>query len=121
MHELTIARNIVETLEEELSDAPELQVFAVAVQLGPLSGVVAEALQFCWDLATENTQLSGSRLLIELTEVVGYCPECCKDRVISNIRSIKCPSCLTPVRRIKTGNELEISTVEVGPEATLAI
>ena len=121
MHELTIARNIVEILEEELSDAPGLQVFAVDVLLGPLSGVVAEALQFCWDLATEDTRLSGARLLIELTEVVGYCPECCKDCVISNIQSIKCPSCSTPVRRIKTGNELEIHTVEVRPDAALAI
>jgi hydrogenase nickel incorporation protein HypA/HybF len=119
VHELTIALRIVEGLHEELAeeadlfDSGELSVSKVTVQVGALTGLVPEALQFSWDMATENSRLRGSALEIEWVDAVGYCPVCQDDRVITNLQSFRCPVCRTPIARVVGGNELEILTMEV--------
>jgi hydrogenase nickel incorporation protein HypA/HybF len=113
MHELTIAVRIIESLEEEMGDVDDLLVRSVSVQVGPLSGVVPEALLFCWDLAVEGTRFAHARLEIERSEVVGLCPACREECLISNVQSLRCPSCRSPVHRVVRGNELEILTIDV--------
>jgi hydrogenase nickel incorporation protein HypA/HybF len=65
MHELSIALSIIEGVEEELARHPDSQVIAVHLRLGPLCGVVKEALLFSYDLACEGTRLEGATLQIE--------------------------------------------------------
>jgi hydrogenase nickel incorporation protein HypA/HybF len=119
---LTIALRIVEALHEELADeadqfeAGELSVSTVTVQVGALTGLVPEALQFAWDLATENSRLHGSALQIEWVDAVGYCPTCQANQVITNLQSFRCPSCRAPILQVVGGNELEILTMEVASD-----
>lgn len=68
MHELSIALSIIEGVEEELTRHPDSHVTAVHLRLGPLSGVVKDALLFSWDVACEGTPLEGSTLQIEEME-----------------------------------------------------
>lgn len=65
MHELSIALSIIEGAEEEAQRQGGARVCAVHLKLGPLSGVVKEALLFSYELACEGTSLEGSRLVIE--------------------------------------------------------
>ena len=65
MHELSIALSIIEGVEEELTRHPDSQVTAVHLRLGPLSGVVKDALLFSWDIACESTSIEGAKLEIE--------------------------------------------------------
>jgi Zn finger protein HypA/HybF involved in hydrogenase expression len=65
MHELSITLSIIEGVEEELARHKGAQASAVYLRLGPLSGVVKDALLFSWDVACEGTQLEGSKLEIE--------------------------------------------------------
>ncbi|MGC2658972.1 MAG: hydrogenase maturation nickel metallochaperone HypA, partial [Bryobacteraceae bacterium] len=65
MHELSIALSIIEGAEEEVFRQGGGHVCAVHLRLGPLSGVVKDALMFSYDLACEGTLLEGSRLIIE--------------------------------------------------------
>ncbi len=60
MHELSIALSIVEGAEEEVERQGGGRVYAVHLRLGPLSGVVKEALLFSYELACEGTSLEGS-------------------------------------------------------------
>ena len=119
MHELSVALRIVEALDEELAeeadlfDSGELAVSAVTIQVGALTGLVPEALQFAWDMATENSRLQGSRLNIEWIDAAGYCSECKADRTITNLQSFRCPVCRTLIEQIVGGNEMEILTMEV--------
>ena len=65
MHELSIALSIIEGVEEELARHTHSRVTAVHLRLGPLSGVVKDALLFSWDVACEGTPLEGAALQIE--------------------------------------------------------
>lgn len=74
MHELSIALSIVDVATEEAERHGDVQVVAVHLRLGPLSGVVKEALLSSYELACEGTMLDGSRLLIEETVAAIFCP-----------------------------------------------
>jgi len=66
MHELSIAMSIVELATEE-SERRNARISAVYVTLGALSGVVKDALEFCWQVACQDTALAGARLEVEET------------------------------------------------------
>lgn len=68
MHELSIALSIVDGVAEEAARHGGGPVRAVHLRLGRLSGIVAEALLFSYDVACEGTPLSGSQLRIEEVE-----------------------------------------------------
>jgi hydrogenase nickel incorporation protein HypA/HybF len=65
MHELSIAVNIVEIASEEAARLSAGKVDAVHLKLGALAGVVKESLLFCWDIASAESPMAGSRLAIE--------------------------------------------------------
>jgi len=68
MHELGIAVSIVQIAEEELARNGGEKVRAIHLQLGSLSGVATEALNFSFGLACEGTAAEGSRLVFEPVE-----------------------------------------------------
>jgi hydrogenase nickel incorporation protein HypA/HybF len=113
MHELSVAQRLVELVSDELAGEPSLRVRSVRLRLGPLSGVVAEALLFAYDAATAGTALEGSTLEIERVTPAAFCPKCRKERELSNIQRLRCPVCHTPTPEVVRGRELEVLSVEV--------
>lgn len=105
--------SLVESLEQELARLGDLTVTTVNLRIGALSGVVPEALEFSWEVASDESRLKGSKLSIETVDATGYCPQCREERTISNLQSFRCPVCLTPIEQVMGGHELEILTIEV--------
>jgi hydrogenase nickel incorporation protein HypA/HybF len=64
MHELAIVEGVIDQVTERLPDA---KITSVRLEIGALTGVVADALLFSFELATEGTNLQGATL--EITEV----------------------------------------------------
>jgi hydrogenase nickel incorporation protein HypA/HybF len=112
MHELSIAMSIVELAEEE-AQKRGVQVHAVHLKLGALSGVVKEALLFAYEMACEETPLKGSRLVIEEVPVIAFCPSCRALRAISSIQLFCCAECGTSTSEIVQGKEIEVSALEI--------
>jgi hydrogenase nickel incorporation protein HypA/HybF len=65
MHELSIAVNIIDIASEEAKRLRARKVDVVHLKVGALSGVAKEALLFAWQVASEDTDIAGSRLAIE--------------------------------------------------------
>jgi hydrogenase nickel incorporation protein HypA/HybF len=112
MHELSIAVSIVDIAQEEAANR-ELQVNAVHLRLGALSGVVKEALLTCYEIACMETPLQGSRLEIEEVPVVVYCSQCRAERSLDSVQWLGCPVCGTATGNILRGKELEVVSLEV--------
>jgi hydrogenase nickel incorporation protein HypA/HybF len=72
MHELGITRNIVSIVEEA---AKGRRVTRVTLDVGRFSGVIPEALTFCFDVVAKGTSLDGARL--DINEIAGLCR--CRD------------------------------------------
>ena len=113
MHELSIAISIVEMTENEVELRGGGVVNAVHLKLGPLAGVVKDALLASYDMAAEGTTLEGSKLIIEEVPLVGYCPGCQTESVLPSIQSLTCPRCDTPISRVVKGRELEVFALEM--------
>ena len=113
MHELSIALSIIEGVEEELVRQEHAAVAVVHLRLGPLSGVVKEALLFSYELACEDTPLEGSRLEIEEIPIILYCPACEAEQRAVSMRDLSCAVCGTPSIDIRKGSELEVFALEL--------
>jgi hydrogenase nickel incorporation protein HypA/HybF len=115
MHELSIAHGLVEVACEALARCQPrpVRVQSVLVRVGALSGVVPEALEFCYGLSVEGTPLEGSRLSVEEQPVVVFCPRCLENRVLQNDSRFRCPVCNTPTPELVHGRELELISMEL--------
>jgi len=112
MHELSIAMGIVDAALDE-AQRRGVQVSAVHLRLGALSGVVKDALMFSYEVACQDTPLQGSRLIVEDVPVVVFCPQCQERRTLSSVQSFSCPECGAPTRDLLQGKELEVFALEV--------
>jgi hydrogenase nickel incorporation protein HypA/HybF len=113
MHELSIALSILDVAAEEAQRRGHARVAAVHLKLGPLSGVVKEALLSAYELAREGSPLEAARLVIAETPVVAYCPTCAAERAVVSVQCLCCATCGTPTPEVAGGRELEIVALEV--------
>jgi hydrogenase nickel incorporation protein HypA/HybF len=113
MHELSIALSMIEMAEEEAQRRGAARVNALHLKLGPLSGVVKDALLFSYEVACNGTLLEGSRLLIEDVPVEIYCSECQLERQLESIQRFCCPVCGTLTSDVVRGRELEFVAMEI--------
>ena len=120
MHELSIAMSIVDMALEE-AERREVTIDAVHLELGPLSGVVAEALLFSYEMACNGTPLEGSRLVIKEVPIEVYCPACNAQKMLTSMQWFCCPDCSTPTSEVVHGKELLITALEVRDECRTAL
>ena len=116
MHELSIAENLIEIASNAAQAAGVQQVQAVHLRLGALSGVVAEALLFSYEIAAAGTPLEGSQLVIQAVPAAIYCPTCAGVVELPTIQAFICPACGTSSADVRQGHELEIISLEVEDE-----
>ncbi len=113
MHELSVALSIVDIVSAEAHRQGAALVAVVHLKLGPLAGVVKEALLSAYELACEHSPLQGSRLMIQDAPIVVYCPTCRAERPVVSIQQICCAECRTPTPQIVSGRELEVVAMEI--------
>jgi hydrogenase nickel incorporation protein HypA/HybF len=119
MHELSIAMSIVDMAQEE-AESRNVWIDAVYLELGPLSGVVADALLFSYEMTCSGTRLEGSRLVIKEIPIEAYCPACKTQRILNSMQWFCCPECGAPTAEIIHGKELAITALEVRDERRTA-
>jgi hydrogenase nickel incorporation protein HypA/HybF len=112
MHELSIALAIVDQVTEEATHR-NARIAAVHLKLGPLSGVVKEALLASYGMAAEGSPAEGSTLVIKETPVQIQCPKCGGPRDVISLQNLCCIDCGTATADIVSGRELEVVALEI--------
>lgn len=113
MHELSIALSIVEMAQEECAQRGGARLRAIHLRIGPLAGIVADALRFSYLAACAETPLEGSQLLIEEVPLMIHCPVCQTQQQLAWIYPLRCPACGSDQADIVQGKELEVVALEV--------
>lgn len=108
MHELGITRNIVAIVTEA---AQGRRVTCVTVEVGQLSGVMAAAMAFCFDVAAKGTALEGAKLNIREVPGRAHCNRCGEDFPTPHLFTA-CPCGSRDLSRI-SGEELTVKTMEL--------
>jgi hydrogenase nickel incorporation protein HypA/HybF len=113
MHELSIVSSIVDSVIDSLEKYPSARVVEVRLKVGALAAVVEDSLQFCYGIATDDTPLQGSRLVVNVLPVLVHCEACAADTAIESLQSFRCAQCGEPASDIRQGREMEIEAIEI--------
>lgn len=111
MHELSIAENIKNVVEESLEDR-NAKVSCINLKIGKLTAVVPESLQFCFQFVAKGTCVEGAVLTIEEIPVKARCEKCGFQFSI-DAPLFLCPRCGSGKIEVLSGSELFIKSIEI--------
>lgn len=112
MHELSIAMGIVNIAEKEVKKAAVTSVTKIELQVGKLSGVELDSLNFVWESAVKHTVLEKAVKDIEVIKGRGKCIDCNTEFEMLHIYD-NCPNCQSNFKSIINGKELRVKAIEV--------
>ncbi len=112
MHELSIAMGIVKIAEEEAKKAHAKIIDSIELEIGTLSGVEIDSLNFAWPMAVKDTLLENAEKKIILIEGLAQCVDCNHVYKIKNLFD-PCPKCNSFLKIILKGKELRVKALEI--------
>jgi hydrogenase nickel incorporation protein HypA/HybF len=117
MHELSIAQALVSEVETIRARESAREVTSVTVDIGALSGVDREALEFAFPLAAEGTAMARSALVIREIPAEVTCDGCGR-RSAPDLANLCCGACGSGKVRLTAGRDIMIQSVELSVEET---
>lgn len=117
MHELSVTQEVVAAITERMGN---LRIAVVRLEIGKLSGVLPDAVRFCFDLVAEGTTVSGARLEIAEPAGVVRCRDCAGEYE-AEWPVVLCPACGSANADVLSGDELRIKSVEVVSECAAPV
>jgi hydrogenase nickel incorporation protein HypA/HybF len=113
MHELALAESMLEIVERAASHADAARVTAVRLEIGALSHVQPDALQFCFDAVTRGTLAERARLEIVTTPGRAWCMPCGETVPLSALGQ-PCPVCGSYQLSVTDGEAMRVKDIEIG-------
>ncbi len=112
MHELSIAQSIISIAENAMQGNKNVSVSAVRLQVGELSGIEIESLNFSFSIIRANTVLHHAELEIEIVKGEAVCNTC---NHIFHLKSFGsgCPKCNGYSLHILKGKEMKVLNIVV--------
>ena len=112
MHEMSIALSIIDLAAERAEKAAANKIIEIELDIGILSGIEIDALNFAMEIAVKDSVLEFAEVKINRIESVSECLECGHifepDGFISH-----CPECREMNTRVFKGKEMQIKSILV--------
>ena len=112
MHELSLAARIIDIAEEKVRELGSGRVTKVEIEVGTLSGVVRENLEFAMQMATKNTCLEKAEVEIIEIKARVRCTSCSEEFEMKQFYDA-CPSCGANTPEILSGQELQVRSLYI--------
>ncbi|MDB9313422.1 hydrogenase maturation nickel metallochaperone HypA [Spirulina sp. CS-785/01] len=112
MHEVSIMEQTLDIALAKAQEQNASQIKRLKMSIGAMSGVVPEALEFAFDVVTQDTMAEGATLEIEMIPVKCYCPSCQEEFNPSDF-FYECPQCKQIVYQTLAGREIELTELEL--------
>jgi len=112
MHELSITLNILNIAEENARILNAVIVHEIEVDIGELSGVDYDALQFAMQCSEKSKLLENAKLVINKIPAKARCNTCNNEFDISDFFA-ECPECNSLEHDIYQGKELRIRSIKI--------
>jgi hydrogenase nickel incorporation protein HypA/HybF len=110
MHELSIAMSIVEIAEDNAKESKVNSISEIQLEIGELSGVVLEALEFAMEEAVKNTILKNAKRSITIIPGKVKCLQCMHEFEVDDIFT-PCPVCTSFENEVIAGKELRVKSM----------
>ena len=115
MHELGIARNILDIVKQHVPDDKAASVRRIRIRVGQLSGVVPDSLEFCFSALLGEAGMKRAGLVMETIPTVSRCRECGNRFEVDNF-AFSCPACESGDLELISGKELEVVDIELADD-----
>jgi hydrogenase nickel incorporation protein HypA/HybF len=112
MHELTLAKCLIDLVSEEAADKGASRVTRIHVRLGVLAGIM-RSLYTCYTTAIRGTICEGAILELEEVPLTVHCPACDEVKAPRGLYSFRCPDCGTATHEVVTGREMQLVSIEL--------
>jgi hydrogenase nickel incorporation protein HypA/HybF len=112
MHEMSLAEGILQLVEATALREKARTVKLVVVEIGKLSTVEPEALDFCFDAVTRGSIAQGAALEMVRVDGVAWCMECAKSVPMQELFSA-CPQCGSYQMQVTAGTEMRVREIEI--------
>lgn len=112
MHEMSIAVSIVDIVCSKAKEENAKKINSIQLEIGELSGIMIDALEFGFEAATKNTLADGAMLRIDKIQGKALCKNCDKHFYIKN-EYTPCPSCNDFNIELLEGKELNIKSFNI--------
>jgi hydrogenase nickel incorporation protein HypA/HybF len=120
MHELGIAQNILEIVQQSVTEEQAESVRWIRIRVGQLSGIVPDSLEFCFQAIIAETKMPKAGLAIEQVPTTFQCKKCAYRFQVNDLEFL-CPKCGDSDLEVISGRELEIVEIELAEEGDEAI
>lgn len=112
MHELSIVMSIIKIAEQQARTAEASVIDEIELDIGTMSGVEMEALDFAWQQAVKQTMLQHSVKKINSIQAKAKCLDCDTEFAIEKYYDA-CPVCGEHLLHIIQGKELRVKSLLV--------
>lgn len=112
MHEFSLARAMLATVEEAARAHGARRVETVRLRIGILRAVVPDALRFAFQVLGEGTVAHGAAIEIEDVPAQGAC-RACGGRFALREFALECPGCGALALDVEGGDILQVESIDV--------
>lgn len=112
MHELAVTEQILNLALRHARDANASQVTDLHLQIGALSTIIDDSVQFYWDLISKDSLCQGATLHFERVPATLHCQACNVDYTLDG-ELTPCPHCNGIQVQILSGQEFKLTSIDI--------
>jgi hydrogenase nickel incorporation protein HypA/HybF len=112
MHELSIAMSVIDIADEYAAKEKAKIVREIEIEVGELSGVILDALEFAMEFAVKKTILENAKCRYIRIPGIARCKKCSHEFNTNNLHT-PCPECGAYEQEIISGKELRVKSLIV--------
>jgi len=112
MHEMSLAENVREIVDETARANGARRVAAVRLEIGKLAQVEIDAMRFAFEVVKRGSFADTARLDIVETDGTAWCMLCSEAVVISR-RGDPCPQCDSFQLQVTGGDRMRVMDIEI--------
>lgn len=110
MHEMSIAKSIIDIVSKELPGDGQGRVTEVELEIGQLSGIEYESLDFAMKAIKPGSVIENSRVIVRKPAGEAFCNDC-NNRFETDSPVVPCPRCGSYGCSIVGGRQLRVVSI----------
>ena len=112
LHELGLTQNIIDLAIEHAARENASSILSITVEIGTISGVIPEAVEFAFDVCSKGTIAEGASLEIHHIAGQGHCLDCDQHSMLDAPTPV-CPQCGSLSLEITKCQEMKFTEMEI--------